>query len=106
MNYQTTTQHQSYGKQQAPLFIFLSYLLKRKEEEFFCAHYFLEILKGELMRSFVKLFTSVGICEVSDAKTVCGMELAHEELAAGLPHGHDLQDGGGGEKDLSSSIWK
>ena len=48
------------------------------------------------MRTFVKLLARMGVCEVPDAKAVGGMELAHEELAAGLPHGPNLEDGGGG----------
>ena len=45
------------------------------------------------MRSFVEFFTGMGICKVSDTETVCGVQLAHEELAAGLPHGDNLEDG-------------
>ena len=48
----------------------------------------------------MKLFAGVSVSEVPDAETVGGVELPHEELAAGLPHGGHLEDGGGGEKDL------
>ena len=67
--------------------------MKREKEKLFGAHNFLEILEGELVRSFVEFFTGMGICKVSDTETVCGVQLAHEELAAGLPHGDNLEDG-------------
>ena len=52
------------------------------------------------MRSLVKLLAGVGVCKVPDAQTVGGVELPHEELAAGLPHRAHLQDGGGRQQHL------
>ena len=52
------------------------------------------------MRPFVKFFASVSVRKVPDAEAVCGVQLSHEELAARLPHGAHLEDGGGGKQDL------
>ena len=52
------------------------------------------------MRSLVKLLAGVCVCKVPDAQAVGGVELSHEELAARLPHRHQLQDGGGRQQHL------
>ena len=39
-------------------------------------------------------------CEAADAQAVGGMQLAHQELAACLPHRADLQQAAGGQQDL------
>ena len=76
------------------------YLLKRQQKKLFCIHNFLKVLKGKFVRSLVKLPARMSVCKVPDSKTVGGVELPHEELAAGLPHRGHLEDGGGGEEHL------
>ena len=53
----------------------------------------------------MQFLAGMGVRKVPDAKAVCGVQLAHEELAAGLPHGDNLEDGGGREKDLNNTYW-
>ena len=62
------------------------------------------------MRSFVKLPAGVSVCKVPDAEAVGGVQLAHEELAAGLSYRGHLEDRGGWQQDLgeviSIKIWR
>ena len=48
----------------------------------------------------MEFFAGVSVGKVPDAQTVGGVELSHEELAARLPHRHQLQDGGGRQQHL------
>ena len=48
----------------------------------------------------MEFFTGVSVGKVPDPQTVGRVELAHEKLAARLPHGAHLEDGGGGQQDL------
>ena len=56
--------------------------------------------QGKLVRSLVKFLAGMSVGEVSNSQAVGGVELAHEELAAGLPDRGHLEDGGGGQQDL------
>ena len=76
------------------------YLLKWQQKKFLGVHHFLKVFKGKLMRAFVKLFAGVSVRKVPDTEAVSGVQLAHQELAARLPHRAHLEDGGGGQKNL------
>ena len=62
------------------------YLGERQQEKLLSIHYFLKVFKGKLVRSFMEFFAGVSVGKVPDTQTVGGVELAHQELAAGLSH--------------------
>ena len=68
------------------------YLREWEQEKLFSIHYFLEVFKGKLVRSFMEFFTGVSVGKVPDPQTVGRVELAHQKLAAGLSHRGHLQD--------------
>ena len=76
------------------------YLLKWQQKKFLRVHHFLKVFKGKLMGALVKLLAGVSVRKVPDTEAVGGVQLAHQELAARLPHGAHLEDGGGGQKNL------
>lgn len=45
----------------------------------------------------------VQTCKAANTETVGGVELAREKLAAGLPHGRDLQQTGGRQQHLEGT---
>lgn len=52
------------------------------------------------MRRFEQVAAGVRVGERSDAKTVRGVQLAEQELAAGIPHPVELQQTGSWEQRL------
>ena len=67
------------------------YLGERQQEKLLSIHDFLKVFKGKLVRSFVQFLAGMGVRKVPDAKAVCGVQLAHEELAARLPYRAHLE---------------
>lgn len=58
------------------------------------------------MRRFEQVAAGVRVGERSDAKTVRGVQLAEQELAAGIPHPVELQQTGSWEQCLEGGpIW-
>lgn len=58
------------------------------------------------MRRFEQVAAGVRVGERSDAKAVRGVQLAEQELAAGIPHPVELQQTGSWEQCLEGGqIW-
>lgn len=78
----------------------LANLLERQQQELLGTHNLLEVLQGVLMRPRVQLLAGVGICKAAYAQAVGGMQLAQQELTAGIPHRVHLQQSGRGQQHL------
>jgi hypothetical protein len=75
-------------------------LLERQQQELLGPDHLLEVLEGVDVRLEVQLLAAVGVGEAADAEAVGGVQLAQQELAAGLAHLLHLQHAAGGQQDL------
>lgn len=77
-----------------------SYLFEGQQHELLCLGHLHEVLQDVLVGGLEQVAAGVRVGEAADAQAVGGVQLAQEELAAGVPHPVELQEAGGGEQRL------
>lgn len=77
-----------------------SYLFQWQEHELLRLGHLHKVLQDILVGGLEQLAAGVRVSEASDAQAVGGVQLAEEELTAGVPHPVELQQAGGREQGL------
>jgi len=67
------------------------YLFQWQEHELLCLGHLHKVLQHILVRRLEEVTAGVCVSEASDAQAIRGVQLAEEELAAGISHSIQLQ---------------
>lgn len=76
------------------------HLLQRKQHELFGLGHLHEVLKHILVSRLEQVTAGVRVGEATDAQAVGGVQLAEQELAAGVTDAVQLQEAGSGKQRL------
>ena len=84
-----------------------SYLFQRQQHELLCLGNLHKVLQDILVCGLEQVAAGVRVSEASDAQAVGGVQLAEEELTAGVPHPVELQQACCWEQRLECNYrWK
>lgn len=75
-------------------FSILSDLFQRQQHELLGLGHLHKVLQDVLVRRLEQVAAGMCVCEAADAQAVRGVQLAEEELTAGVPHPVELQQAG------------